>query len=227
VYGVMVSGMRTDYSPVEQTVRTFCYLKNNEHTKGNEMKTKKMKTMTCLLVLITASVGWTKELRPCQTENANEVMLLSRDIGGYNGATYSFRFLTHDEGVTRNNWEIMFEAGYKYASESQDKFIVDTVVDDNSFIYDIGERSCANIYSSDSGDRIKRPLVWLGYSDAKPSAFAALKEAPVLQGHCYLTYNNDEDGRVVTLFHVRSREKNRSVTIDEIEVLDVTVKARN
>ena len=52
----------------------------------------------------------------------------------------------------------------------------------------------------------------------------AKSKALVQQGHCYLTYNSDEDGRVVTLFHVKEHTKSKSVVIDEIEVLDVLVR---
>ena len=39
-------------------------------------------------------------------------------------------------------------------------------------------------------------------------------------GHCYLTYNNDEAGRVVSLFHVKELVSGDHVVIDEIEVLN-------
>jgi hypothetical protein len=69
-------------------------------------------------------------------------------------------------------------------------------------------------------------LVWLSYSNADPSELKPTKTAEVKNGHCYLTYNNDESGRVVTLFHVAEFQEGKSVTINEIEILD-RLKAQN
>lgn len=148
-----------------------------------------------------------------------EVTLTSRYTGGtYTTAAYSFKFLSQNAEQTRNNWEILFEGR---ADFKQDFFQTNTVVDDNSFIYDLGKKSCAEIQSSYPEDRKNRPLVWLAYSEASPSNLQPTKTAPVEVDHCYLTYNNDENGRVVTLFHVSAHVKSKSVTINEIEVLDV------
>ncbi len=149
---------------------------------------------------------------------SSDVTLVSRYTGGdYVSASYSFRHLSQDVELTRNNWEVLFEG----REDFEDYFQVNTVVDDNSFIYDLGQKSCADIKSSYPGDRKSRPLVWLAYSDASPSDLVPTSKAKVQVGHCYLTYNNDEDGRVVALFHVKSHEKSRTVTLDEIEVLNV------
>lgn len=151
---------------------------------------------------------------------SGSVTLVSRYTGGdYHTAAYSFRWMTQDENTTRNNYEILFEGREDLA----DTFEVNMVVDDNSLIYDLGERSCQNIKSTYPEERQRRPLVWLGYSEVSPDDLTPAKSALVKQGHCYLSYNNDEDGRVVTLFHVKSHEKSKSVTLDEIEVLNVLV----
>lgn len=151
------------------------------------------------------------------TTAAGPVTLTSRYTGGtYTTAAYSFRFMSQDENQTRDNWEILFEAREDFA----DYFEVNTVVDDNSFIYDLGERSCSSIKSSTPDERKNRPLVWLAYSDVSPSDMEPKKTALVQVGHCYLTYNNDDDGRVVALFHVKEHVKSKTVTIDEVERLD-------
>jgi hypothetical protein len=146
------------------------------------------------------------------------IALVSRYTGGdYHTAAYSFRWMSQDENITRNNYEVLFEAREDFA----DYFRVNTVVDDNSSIYDLGERSCQDIQSSTPDERKSRPLVWLAYSEASPADLTPAKTALVQQGHCYLTYNSDEDGRVVTLFHVKAHEKSKTVTLDQVEVLDV------
>ena len=196
------------------------------------MKAEMIKNLVCLIAISCGAVGCAKEsssngaasnldqasaLRS-SASTTNPVTLISRYTGGdYVTASYSFRYLTQDVAKTRNNWEILFEA----RADIEDYFAVNMVVDDNSFIYDLGQKSCADIKSSYPAERKSRPLVWLGYSDADPSNLEPAKQAKVQIGHCYLTYNNDEDGRVVSLFHVQAHEKSKTVTIDEIEVLNV------
>lgn len=189
-----------------------------------------VKNLICLSAILIGAVGCAKQ----STSNADQgstaralasitspVTLVSRYTGGdYGTATYSFRYLSQDVNQTHNNWELLFEG----RADFEDYFAVNTVVDDNSFIYDLGQKSCADIKSSYPSDRKDRPLVWLAYSDADPSNLEPTREAKVQVGHCYLTYNNDEDGRVVSLFHVQSHEKSKTVTIDEIEVLNVLSK---
>lgn len=155
----------------------------------------------------------------CLNSIANdEVVLESRyTIGNYTTATYSFMHTTRDDvSLTKNNWEILFEA----PPYSVDYFSVDTVVGDNSFIYDLGKKSCKDIKSIYPEEREKRPLAWLAYSDADPSKLNPSKRLGVNLGHCYLTYNNDENGRVIALFKVQEHKINEKVVLSEIEVLD-------
>ena len=190
------------------------------------MKKTVLKNLSALLLMTLTTVGSSASTtnntsgKSIATASiaSNDVTLISRYTGGdYVSAGYSLRYLSQDVNLTRNNWEIFFEARQDF----EDYFQVNTVVDDNSYIYDLGEKSCNDIKSSYPEDRKKRPLVWLAYSEASPSDLAPTRTAKVQIGHCYLTYNNDEDGRVVSLFHVKSHEKSKSVTIDEIEVLNV------
>jgi len=150
------------------------------------------------------------------------VELISRYTGGdYTTATYSFRHLTRDNvDLTRHNWEILFEA----REDFEDFFTVTMVVDDNSFIYDLGNKSCASLKSDYPEARKTRPLTWLAYSEARPSGKTAQSHAKVQLGHCYLTFNNDSEGRVIALFRVVAHEKSKRVKIDEIEVLEVLTR---
>lgn len=178
--------------------------------------------LTTLLILVSSN-----NFAYSQTcnEKQDEIKLISRYIqgGNYNTATYSFKHMSQDINVTRNNNEILFEA----REDFEDYFDTNTVVDDTSYIFDLGKKSCKDIKSAYPEDRKLRPLVWLGYSDASPgNVKSANSKANVKVGHCYLAYNNDEDGRVVTLFHVKNHIKSQSVTLDEIEVLDVTNSSR-
>lgn len=189
------------------------------------MKMKSLKKLGLVLGMTLMAVSCAKSKSNVITGKLSgfssdaDVTLISRYTGGtYTTATYSFRHMSQDVNVTRNNMEILFEGREDFAA---DFFETNTVVDDHSFIYDLGKRSCASIQSSVPGDRKSRPLVWLAYSDADPSNLAHANRASVNVGHCYLAYNNDEDGRVVTLFNVKAHVKSKSVTINEIEVLNV------
>ena len=183
------------------------------------MKTKFLSIVSLILMMACgkASDGVAAQAT-ASTKGNPEVELISRYNGGdYITATYSFRYMTQGNlNVTRNNWEILFDP----RSDFDDYFEVDTVVDDVSFIYDLGQKSCKDIKSAYPDDRTKRPLVWLAYSDADPSRMTATDKALVKEGHCYLSYNNDEDGRVVTLFHVKKHNQHKSAVINEIEVLN-------
>lgn len=198
------------------------------------MNTKNILLTTIAIASLLSLVGCSKDSgdgkqSPVETFNQEEapripepVELISRYTGGdYTTATYSFRHQTRDNvDLTRGNWEILFEA----RDSIEDFFKVNTVVDDNSFIYDLGNRSCAAIKSSHPEIRKTRPLVWLSASDAAPNNKTPQTQVKVQVGHCYLTYNNDSDGRVVALFRVAHHEKSKRVLIDEIEVLDVLTR---
>ena len=69
---------------------------------------------------------------------AEDVMMISRyNYGSYETtATYSFRKMTHDVNLTRNNWDVLFEA----REDFKDYFRANTVTDDQSSIYDLGPR---------------------------------------------------------------------------------------
>lgn len=152
----------------------------------------------------------------------SEVTLVSRyNEGNYNTATFSFRHMTQDISVTGNNYEILFEARQDF----EDYFRVNMVVDDFSFIADLGEQSCKEIQSSYPEARSRSSLAWLGYTNIDTLTFNGYKHTALVKtNHCYLAFNNDGDGRVVTLFHVKSHVKSKSVVIDEIEVLDLLTR---
>lgn len=128
---------------------------------------------------------------------AEDVLMTSRyGYGTYETtATYSFRKMSHDVKLTRNNWDILFEAREDFA----DYFEVNTVTDDRSNIYDMG-----NICDPS--------LVDLG--KIGPSS-----RAEVVLGHCYLIDGRDSDGRVLATFRVTEHVKSVATRISEIKVL--------
>lgn len=157
--------------------------------------------------------------------NASEtVTLTSRSVPGgqYLDATYSFIYKNKgDVELTRNNWDILYEA----VAGGEDYFNVETVVDDFSFIWDLGQRSCESIKSQSNYTKEEDPIGWLAYSEIDPSQMKEHKsQQSVKADHCYLIYDNDYDGRVIAMFRVLDHTPGKSVTIGEIFVFDRMVK---
>ena len=168
------------------------------------MKLQNLKNMTATLFFTLAILGSSTVSTAQVIESRvvkTEVTLTSRYTGGnFSTASYSFKFSSQDINVTKNNMEILFEG----REDSKDYFSVSMAVDDDSLIYDLGESSCKEIKTTN------------------PSKLNPAITAEVKMGHCYLTVNNDESGRTVTLFRVVEHNKSHSVRINEIEVLEKT-----
>ena len=143
----------------------------------------------------------------------------------YNSATYSFRHLTRDDKeLTRNNWELIFEG----RSDFKDYFGVDMIVDDHSFIYDLGKRNCRQLRRGSNQKKDGEALAWLYGSEVAPSILSPhVKRAQIKVGHCYLTYNVDDRGRVIALFNVSSHVKNQAVWLKNVQVLAKNFFARD
>ena len=97
---------------------------------------------------------------------------------------------------------MLFEgiAGTGYGDNKTDTFDVDTVVDDNSLIYDLGEKSCLDIQSSTPRSAKDDPWYGSAIRTPTPADLEPKKSAKVQLNHCYLTFNNDSEGRVIALF---------------------------
>ncbi|AZZ38124.1 hypothetical protein CIK05_15385 [Bdellovibrio sp. qaytius] len=171
------------------------------------MKQQDLKNITASLFFALTTLGCSMvssalgmEITTVKSELVNDVTLTSRYTGGdFSTASYSFKFLSHDLEITDNNMDLIFEA----REDFKDFFSVNMSVDDNSLIYDLGEKSCATLSKAETDASKLTPAI----------------TAEIKKGHCYLTDNNDESGRVVTVFHVAEHKKSFSVKINEIKVL--------
>lgn len=148
-----------------------------------------------------------------------EVELKSRfdGVGNYEEtATYNFRFMTHDVEITRNNWDVLFEARKDF---DVDRFEVNTVTDDDSFIFDIksAKGKCEAVDPCEIEKHLKFVKENLGQKDTRQGDNRA---APVAQGHCYLVASQDRDGSVKVLFEVKEHVKSVSAVIHKIRVLN-------
>jgi hypothetical protein len=186
------------------------------------MKKHNLKNMTATLFftlafLVCSTVSTAKAIE--NTITKTDATLTSRYTGGtFATASYSFKTSSQDIEITKNNMEVLFEA----REDFKDFFSVSMAVDDISVIYDLGDTSCKEINSTKPQLRTKKPLEWLASSDANPANLFPTLIAEVKKGHCYLTVNKDDSGRVVALFHVADHNKSFSVRINEIEVLEKT-----
>lgn len=153
----------------------------------------------------------------------HEVELKSRydDVGTYEEtATYSFRFMSHDVELTRNNWDLLFEARKDFGD---DRFEVNTVTDDDSFIFDIksAEGKCE---SADPCEIAKNLQFAKDNSGQKNARAGEGRTVPVAKGHCYLVASQDRDGSINALFEVKDHVKSTSAVIHKIKVLNAAPK---
>lgn len=177
------------------------------------MKKQNLKNITAGLFFTLAFLGSSTVSTAQVIEHTvakTEAILTSRYTGGnYLTASYSFKFASQDISVTKNNTEIIFEG----RKDSKDYFNVRMSADDHSLIFDLGKGSCKNL---------KRSAAGLDFLKAKTSKLVPAIAAEVKVDHCYLTYNTDESGHSITIFHVAEHKKSYSVKINEIKVLEKT-----
>lgn len=111
----------------------------------------------------------------------------------------------------------------------ENKFCTEMVSGEVARIVDLGEMSCSKIesqYGQDTPgyptkeDRTLRPMIWLTYSKAWSTLLSSPRADRVLakKGHCYLMEKSNTEIKVIVAFHVKDLERNKSVTLDEIEV---------
>lgn len=156
----------------------------------------------------------------------------------YVQATYSFLLLTRDNvELTRNGWDIQLGPGTD-GSGGEDYFHTEMVVDDIGIIEDLGKMSCKDIslpekhqsaeYKDASAGgyphpkhRQTAPEFWFRYTDESSLLQDSKTEQVVVtEGHCYVLRKVSSDSDVKAVFRVKKHEKNKSVTIDEIEVFE-------
>lgn len=148
---------------------------------------------------------------------ASSVELIGRHTGGdYVTATYSFKHKTRDNvDLTKNNWEILFEA----RDDFKDYFETEMVVDDMSFIVDLGKIQCSDLETNDN--KYKNPYLWLKNVLGYNHAFSKSSRAIVNEGHCYFVASTDSDNRVFGLFYVEKHIEDKSVVLGQVETLKV------
>ncbi len=124
-----------------------------------------------------------------------EAELVDYDGSNYPEASFSFKFGTQDQDVTHNDYDISFE---------QNLFRVNNVVDDVSFIVDLGEVSLFEVPAS------------VEPSDYAVGAWGEHDNVAAEIGHTYFVRNQDGFGRTVSAFVVEGLEPGRRVHISWI-----------
>jgi hypothetical protein len=117
----------------------------------------------------------------------------------YEAATFSFEYATQwDDGQVLNDWDLLFSNDYE---RWIDWFVVNTVVDDTSFIVDIGQVSVCEV-----------PLVV--DPDVFPvGAYGTHDNVQVVMGHTYVVRTLDSSTRQVAAFTVIDYAPDFYVTI--------------
>lgn len=141
---------------------------------------------------------------------------------------FSFYFGSHDQSVTGNDYDIEF-----YGTTIGTNQVVDNI----GTIVDLGNISCKDVPNSyeQTGaypgkghggypykeDRTLDPMFWFEYSSAMEKLTRGLvsSDIQVQEGHCYAVNKITNNRRILALFHVKKLELNKSVSIDEIELI--------
>lgn len=128
---------------------------------------------------------------------AEDIVLVSRNgYGTYETtATYSFRKMTHDVNLTRNNWDILFEA----REDLEDYFETNMVTDDRGRILDLG-KNC----------QVEQNFI--------AKILNQSSRAKVVEGHCYVVVADDSDGTVLAQFKVAKHLKSVAVVLTDVSV---------
>lgn len=156
----------------------------------------------------------------------SEVEMKSRydGVGTYETtATYNFRFMTHDFEVTRNNWDVLFEARKDLRD---DYFNVNTVTDDDSFIFELkpGEGKCELADPCEIANHLRYAKENSGQKDNRQGEH---RQANVAKGRCYLISSQDRDGSILVTFEVKEHTKAISTIIHKIKVLPAAPKCES
>jgi len=117
----------------------------------------------------------------------------------YAAACFSFRLASNDIKVTKNEVDVLYD---------QNHFTVNTVVDDQSFIVDLGDVPLANVPSMVSPDAY--PTGTFGKHDAIDAVL----------GHTYFVRTTDNSARSVAAFRVTGLSPGNNVTIEWEESTD-------
>lgn len=151
------------------------------------------------------------------------VEMISRYTGGSyeETATYSFRYMSHDIEVTKNNWDLLFEARSDFA----DRFDVNTVTNDDSYIFNLtklGAKSCLDVdpcLLKNKRNEVKN----LRTHQSEDYKYRVASEEVVVD-HCYFVSSKDTDGEIDFVFRVDEHVENSSVNIDQIQVIQSTAE---
>lgn len=165
------------------------------------------------------------ELPPGPPKIPESVLMISRygGLGDYETtATYNFRYMTHDTKITRNNWDMIFEARSDFA---KDMFQANTVTDDDSFIFTLksGSKGCKAVNPCEIEQGLKLSEEKTG---RRKNAINEFDRAEVSVGQCYLLVSQDSSGEINVTFEVKEHVKSASVSIGEIKIIPKTKHGR-
>lgn len=144
---------------------------------------------------------------------SNEITLNHRALNNCHNDScyYDFFNMTQDYG---NGLSLEFgnDAGENMLGAVQ-------AVDEMGKIVDLGKKSCRKIKSSEASSRKTDPFTFLVYSDGWYKLVDEGKTTlKANEGHCYLMYKSSTRQQVILAFNVKKLEKDKSVTLDEVEV---------
>lgn len=110
---------------------------------------------------------------------------------------------------TKNDWDLLFGND---RDSALDRFTVNTVTDDRSFIVDLGELQLRDA-PAEVDPLLVPPQQGVGFGDLPSTDVRTRDAVPVVEGHVYWVRTLDDDSRLVTLVGVQRHALNGSVTL--------------
>lgn len=148
---------------------------------------------------------------------AGTVTLRARALGPDTDETYWKASASFEQGgvtgsieQSNNDWDLLF--GNNKGNDQVDLFQVNTVVDDRSFIVDLGELPFREAPATIDPLTIP-PQTMVNMGDVAKDDVRQRDYVPVVEGHVYWVRTADDDSRLITLVGVQKHVRGQSVTL--------------
>lgn len=152
-----------------------------------------------------------------EVPSAGTVTLRARALGPDTDETYWKASASFEQGgvtgsieKSNNDWDLLF--GNNKGNDQVDLFQVNTVVDDRSFIVDLGELPFRDAPATIDPLTIP-PQTVVNMGDIAKDDVRQRDYVPVVEGHVYWVRTADDDSRLITLVGVQKHVRGQSVTL--------------
>ncbi len=152
-----------------------------------------------------------------EVPSAGSVTLRARALGPDTDETYWKASASFEQGgvtgsidKSNNDWDLLF--GNNKGNSQVDLFQVNTVVDDRSFIVDLGELPFRDAPATIDPLTIP-PQTVVNMGDLAKDDVRQRDYVPVVEGHVYWVRTADDNSKLITLVGVQKHVRGQSVTL--------------